>query len=154
GTPLAATAAACAGAAGSDLVQPSSALTREHLPAVLTAAWLRGSAVYLPAALLTDGRGHETAAESPPLPGLPLARFVGMHDTAPLRSLGQAMPAIHVPPLSYADRLACWRRSLPACADHPMLPELARRFRYERADIERVGAALAALDRVPTGDDM
>jgi hypothetical protein len=155
GAPLAATAAAYAKAAGSDLVQPSSALGREHLAPVLTTAWLRGTAVYLPAALLTDNRAHDAAVEPPPLPGLPLTLFIGAHDASPLRNLGgQASPPVHLPSLSYAERLACWRRTLPACANHPMLPELARRFRYERGDIERVGTTLAALGRTPTGDDM
>jgi hypothetical protein len=76
--------------------------------------------------------------------------FVGMHDRAALRSLGAASPAIVVPPLSYAERLACWREALPWPSAAALPTELARRFRYERTAIARVGAELLALGREPT----
>ena len=149
GAPLAGIAAACAAANASKMVQPSRTLGRDQLAPVLTTAWLRGSAVYLPAELLANG--HDGAIERPPLPALPIAVFVGSRDLAPFRSLGlDASSPIRVPPLTHAERLECWRRAVPSAANHAVLAELARRFRYERAAIERVGAELAARDRAPT----
>ena len=155
GAPLAAVAAACAASSGSDLVQLNSALGRDQLAPMLTTAWLRGSAAYLPVELLANAGSHDGTMERPPLPALPLTAFVGMHDPAQLKALGaDALPPIHVPPLTYIERLECWRRAVPSAAHRPVLAELARRFRYERAAIERVGAELAALDRAPTADEM
>lgn len=149
GAPLAEVAAACAERAGVATVRPSAALPREHLAQALCAAWLRGSALYLPAATLADGAAHEGVLAAPPLPGLPLTLFVGAHDRAALRGLGATLPTIGVPPLSYAQRLDCWRKHLPDATLAPALPELARRFRYEQAAIARVGAELATLGRPP-----
>ena len=152
GAPLAEVAAACAERAGVRTVRPSAALLREHLAQALAAAWLRGHAVYVPASALADASAHETALEAPPLPGLPLTLFVGTHDRAALRGLGPTLPAIVVPPLTYAERLVHWRQALPSAG--PVLPELARRFRYEQAAIARVGAELATLKRAPGTGEM
>jgi hypothetical protein len=152
GAPLAEVAAACAERAGVRTVRPSAALPREHLGQALTAAWLRGCAVYLPASLLSAASAHDAALEAPPLPGLPLALFVGVHDRAQLRGLDQSLPAIAVPSLTYAERLARWREAIPSAGE--LLPELARRFRYEDAAIARVGRELATLGRAPSAAEM
>jgi len=155
GAPLAEVAAACAAHAGIGTVRPSVALPRDQMAQALTVAWLRGQAVYLPAAMLTSTSVHDPAApvaEAPPLPGLPLTVFVGAHEGAALRGLGSTLPAITVSPLTYAERLAHWRRALPTAAAE--LPELARRFRYEEAGIARVGRELATLGRPPRMDEM
>ena len=144
--PLAEFAAACAQQAGMSIVQPSPALLREHLAQALTTAWLRGHAVYLRAALLGDPHASHAATEALlPLPGLPLTLFIGMQDRALMSHLGATAPALVVPPLGYAERLACWREALPARSAAALAPEFARRFRYERAAIQRIGAELAAL---------
>jgi hypothetical protein len=152
GAPLAEVAAACAEKAGVHTVRPSAALPRQHLGQALTAAWLRGHTVYLPASLLSAAPAHDATLEAPPLPGLPLTLFVGVHDRAALRGLDQALPAIVVPPLTYAERLAHWREAIPSAGD--VLPELARRFRYEHAAIARVGRELATLGREPSAVEM
>jgi hypothetical protein len=151
GAPLAEVAAAACAPAHVQLVQPSPALTREHLPAFLVTAWLRGCAVYLPVELLADGCTHDANVEPPPLPALPLTVFVGLHDREPLRGLGpNAMPPTEIPPMTHAERLACWRDALPGVHDANLLAEVARRFRYEREAIRRIGADLAAAGAVPT----
>lgn len=152
GAPLAEMAAACAERVGVHMVRPSAALPREHFAQALTTAWLRGHAVYVPAASLAAAAAHDSALEAPPLPGLPLALFVGVHDRAELRGLGSTLPAVVVPALTYAERLAHWQEALPSAG--PMLPELARRFRYEQTAISRVGRELAALEHPPTADEM
>jgi vesicle-fusing ATPase len=148
GSPLAEVAAACAERVGVRTVRPSAALAREHLAQLFAAAWLRGHAVFIPSSLLTAPSAHEPTLEPPPLPGLPLTVFVGVHDRAGLRGLGSTLPAIVVPALTYAERLAEWRQAIPSAG--PLLPELARRFRYEHAAIVRVGRELATLDHPPS----
>ena len=152
GAPLAEVAAACAAHAGIGTIRPSVALPRDQLAQALTTAWLRGQAVYLPVTVLTNTSLHDPVAEAPPLPGLPLAVFIGAHEGAALRGLGAMLPAITVAPLTYAERLAHWRRALPTAG--PELPELARRFRYEEAGIARVGRELATLGRPPLMNEM
>jgi hypothetical protein len=149
GAPLAEVAAACVRSAGATLLRLSPALPREHLPQALTAAWLRGNAVYLPVSSLLDTSAAPGSRESAlPLPGLPVAVFVGMHDRSALQRLGNISPPLLVPPLDYAERLACWREALPPSVA-ALAPEFARRFRYERGAIARVGAELATLRRAP-----
>jgi hypothetical protein len=152
GAPLAEVAAACAERAGVGTVRPGAALAREHLGQALTAAWLRGCAIYLPASSLLAASAHDAALEAPPLPGLPLTLFLGVHDRAQLRGLDQSLPAIVVPSLTYAERLARWRAAIPSAGE--VLPELARRFRYEDAAIARVGRELATLGRAPSAVEM
>ena len=148
GAPLAEVAAACAERAGVLTVRPSAALPHEHLAQALSAAWLRGQAMYVPGSMLADSSTHDTALGAPPLPGLPLTVFVGVEDRGDLRSLGPTLPPIVVPPLTYAERLAHWQQVLPSTG--PVLSELARRFRYQQAAIARVGAELAMLDHAPS----
>jgi hypothetical protein len=152
GAPLAGTAAACAERAGIGTLQPSATLPREHLAQALAAAWLRGKAVYAGGAALADPSSHDGALDPPPLPGLPLTLFVGAHDRAALRGLHAMLPAVVVPALGFAERLAHWQRVLPSAG--PVLPELARRFRYEEAAIARVGHELATLGRTPSTAEM
>ena len=156
GAPLAEVAAAACAPAGVPVVQPAPALAREHLPAFLVTAWLRGCAVYLPVELLADGCAHgmhDGHIEPPPLPALPLTVFVGMHDRDPLRSLGpNAWPPVEVPPMTHAERLACWRGALPGVRDANLLADVARRWRCERGAIHRIGDELAARGTVPTAD--
>ena len=152
GATLAEVAAACAGRAGVRTVRPSAALPREQLAQAFAAAWLRGHAVYVPASSLAASSAHEAALEPPPLPGLPLTLFVGVHDRGQLRGLGMTQPPIAVPPLTYAERLAHWREAIPSAG--AVLPELARRFRYEQSTIARVGSELAMLGRSPSPNEI
>ena len=147
GAPLAGVAAACSERAGVAVVQPSAALAREHLGQALTTAWLRGHAVFIAAGVLASPSLPDASLEAPPLPGLPLTLFVGTQQRSALRGLGQTLAPIVVPPLTYAERLAHWRAALPAAGT--VLPELARRFRYEEAAIARIGTELSMLRRKP-----
>ncbi|MNF29434.1 ATP-dependent zinc metalloprotease FtsH [compost metagenome] len=154
GAPLAETAAACAALAGVETLRPSTALPRDQLAQVLCAAWLRGCALYLPAKVLADPTAHDGGLDTPPLPGLPLLLFIGVHERGGLRGLGETLPALEVPPPDHAQRLACWHRHLPEPELAPLLPELARRFRYEHSAIARVAAELAALGRAPSAAEL
>jgi vesicle-fusing ATPase len=150
GSALAEKAAEDAAARRLNLVRPGAGLTREHVPACLTVAWLRGCALYLPAGLLMDAAGHDGRVALVPLPALPLAVFVGMHDRSEARLQGiEVEPAVHVPALTHAERVDCWRQALPSLAPS-VLGEIARRFRGERGAIGRVAANLARLGRPPT----
>ena len=159
GAPLENVAAAVARASGRKTVALVAGLRANELPQMLTAAWLRGVAVYLPLAQFLVTRTPDEVFELP-LPSLPVTVFIGMSDRAALRHLGGAevTPAIHVPPLTYAERLACWHRSIPPARITPAiedaLADVARRFRYEEAAITRIAREIAALDRPPTRDEL
>jgi hypothetical protein len=140
-------------------MQAGAVVGAEHLRALMTVAWLRGAALYLPLAALAsaDVHGHEPARAPAqlPLPALPLSLYVGLHDRGTIHHLGdQVLPAIEVAPASHAERLAAWQRALPAAAHEPMLAELARRFRCETAAIDHIGAELSLLGRPPTSDEL
>ncbi|HOM11714.1 MAG TPA: ATP-binding protein [Rubrivivax sp.] len=158
GAPLAEAAAQAAARDGQPLMQAAADADAEGLRAAMTLAWLRGAALYLPCAhwaarLPADGHAH--AVPPLPLPALPLSLFVGIHERASIRALGEpVLPAVEVPPPGFAERLAVWRRALPSAARRPVLAELARRFRGETAAIERIAAELGRLGREPTADEL
>ena len=155
GAPLAEAASRAAAYAGLALMQAGAAVSAEHLRALMTVAWLRGAALYLPLAWLAPAERHGHEAIPVPLPALPLSLFVGVHERAAIRQLGdQALPAVEVAPASHAERLAAWQHAVPSAAHQPVLAELARRFRCETAAIARIGAELSLLGRVPTGDEL
>jgi len=154
GAPLAEAAAAVAAQAGQELLASQPGARPADVPALMTLAWLRGAALYLPVELLAGERAdaHEHAPLAAPLPGLPLTLVVGTSDRSVLKRLphAYALPALTLPPLDYRARLALWRRELPVESD-PALDEAvadcARRFRYEREAIETICAGLRTLSR-------
>lgn len=172
GAPLAQWLAACTATSDIATVRPAPGCAREHLPQLLTVAWLRGHALYLPGKWLgmaSDAvAGHEAGSDATPLASLPLTVFIGLQDQAEAATAvgtttvtalaamvdrgAEVLPAITFPPASYAERLAYWRAAVPSMARHPALAEVARRFRYEHAGIARVGAELASLGHAPTGE--
>ena len=154
GAALPGLAAALVHASGGTLVQASPALPREHLAQACTVAWLRGHALFVDAAALTDPGAHEGSLTPLPLPALPLPILLGATDRAALRGAGDGSPAIVVPPLCYAERLACWREALPDPGLSACLPEVARRFRYEPPAVARVAAELARLGHPPGEADV
>ncbi len=162
GAPLADMAAQVAARHGLALMQPDAASGTAHLREHLTVAWLRGAALYLPLAWLqtSDAHAHDSAHAAmampwPALPALPLTLFVGLHERAAIRQLGEhALPAIEVPPATYAHRLAAWQLAVPAAAREPVLAELARSFRCETSVIERIGAELSLRGTAPTKEQL
>ena len=162
GAPLAEAAAQAAARDGQPLMQAPADAGAEGLRAAMTLAWLRGAALYLPyahwAALLpADDHAHavQPLPALPALPALPLSLFVGIHERAAIRALGeQVLPAVEVPPPSFAERLAAWQQALPSAARRPVLAELARRFRGQTTAIERIAAELARLGREPTAEEL
>ena len=155
GAPLAEAAAQAAARGGQALMQAPAEPGADALRTAMTLAWLRGAALYLPFMALLPADGHEHAPAVLPLPALPLSLFVGIHDRAALQRLGaDVLPAIEVPPPSFAERLAAWRQALPSAARRPVLAEVARRFRCETAAIRRIADELALLGREPTADEL
>jgi len=152
GAPLEQRAARAAADDRLPLLHAGAAGSADHLRALMTVAWLRGSAIYLSPAWLPTGDTHGPVPL--PLPFLPVTVFVGLHDRGAIRRLGDdVLPAIDVPPATHAQRLAAWRRAAPA-AQPSVLVELARRFRCETTAVERIGAELSRLDRPPTEDEL
>jgi hypothetical protein len=163
GAPLAGAAARLASALEGDGVQPAPGLRASDVPALATVAWLRGVWLYLPVELLTGGtrEGVEGSAPiAPPVAALPTTLFVGVADQTMLKRFPprNTLPAVRVQPLSYTARLAYWHRSLPTAKRSPALTaaiaDCARRFRYETPAIDRIAAALGALDHPPTPTDL
>ncbi len=152
GAALAEMAAHTVAALGMQLVQPSATLPREHLPAAFTAAWLRRHALYIHAPETIEAGTHDTALQLP-LPDLPLTVFVGVHDRS-VRIGAPTLPAIVAPEPTHAQRTAYWREALPSWNEPSLPAELARRFRYQRSTIARVGAELANLGRRPSVEEI
>jgi AAA+ superfamily predicted ATPase len=154
GADLETAAAACAARVRMTLVRPAASLGRDQLPQLMTAAWLRGEALYLPEACMAETCQHAGTGADPahelPLTGLPLWVFVGCRNRSTAARLASDVHApIDIPAADYAQRLAVWRENLPA-APPPLLAEAAHRFRSEPRVIARVAARLGTLGRPPT----
>jgi hypothetical protein len=152
--PLAGIAGALVAGAGGTLVQPHPSLPRDQLAPMFTSAWLQGHAIYLAAADLAVPGVPDHGLAPLPLPALPLTIIIGARDRSALRGLAETAPAIEVPASDYAERLAFWQAAIPDPELAPILPEVARRFRYEQPAIARVGREIRRLGRPATTADL
>jgi hypothetical protein len=163
GAPLASAAAQLAAAAETEAFRPAPGVRAGDLPMLSALAWLRGAVLHVPFAMLAaaaETREHD-APVAAPLPALPLVLTTGIEEPGALKRLAAAdpLPAIHIRPLDYQDRLAVWRSELAgplgARPDlHDVVADCARRFRLEAPAIARVSRALGALDRPIRPDDL
>ncbi len=160
-SPLAQTAAHVAAQLGCKAAQPVLGVRVNDVAALMTLAWLRGLALYLPFSLLgCDANDRHEHSATLPLPALPLTVFVGIDDRSALKRLPAAhvFPALTVPTLDYRARLARWHSGLPlAQRDVEMeraIADCARRFRYEGESIECICQSLKALGRPPRAQDL
>jgi hypothetical protein len=127
--------------------------------ALATLAWLRGVDLFVDAgyaALLADE--HHGAVGPVPAPTIPAVLLLGVTERRQLPRLPDAhlLPIVEVPVLSHAERLAAWERALGPRARGVAraLPEVARRFRFGRAAVQRVAAGLAQRRGRLTADDL
>ena len=136
------------------------ALARPGYAASLAAsAWLGGHDLYLDATLadclLRDrARGLTllSAAE-----GVPVRIYLAVEAVTDLAPLPRHLvgPTVPVAPLSYRERMALWSRELGgAKPPRAAIETAAQRFRFERADVERVSAGLKAAGGPVTGESL
>lgn len=154
----AAHAAALASVLERPAVQPTLGARASDVATLMTLAWLRGSMLHLPISLFA-GDTHDSAVKLP-LPVLPVTILLALEDRAALKHLPSAhtLPALSVPGLDYAARLARWREGLPlAQRDAEMdraIADCARRFRYEAEAIDRICQVLKVLGHPPRARDL
>jgi ATPase family protein associated with various cellular activities (AAA) len=159
GASLSSVAARLAGALSVEAVRPAAGVRPSELGGLCTLAWLRGAVLHVPVSMLAATREHD-APITPPLRALPIVITVGIDDPAAVKRLpSEALPAIHIRPLSYRARLALWRTHLGnALQKNPDLDgavaDTARRFRHEAPVIIRVCRTLAKLGRAPRAEDL
>jgi hypothetical protein len=148
--------AAQAGLGWMSIAPGAKAAGGEHLRTLMTLAWLRGAALFMPASVVVASvDGHDHGPTPLPLAGLPLTIFMACADRAVVQRLGEpALPALQIAAASTADRLAAWQTAVPSAAQDPLLAELARRLRCELSAIARIGAELALLGRPPSADEL
>ena len=160
GASLSSVAARLAGALSVEAVRPAAGVRPSELGGLCTLAWLRGAILDVPVSMLTADMREHDAPIALPLRALPLVLTVGIDDPTALKRLpSEALPAIHIRPLSYRARLALWRAYLGnALQQSPALDEAvadtARRFRHEAPVIARVCRTLAQLGRAPRAGDL
>jgi hypothetical protein len=142
-------AARIARALGMGLREPRGAETLADL-AVTT--WLEGTAPLVPFSALSALAAEEWTR----IAHLPVVVFAALTEADKTAELPPQFTAtrLRLKPLPYAARLEAWRRALPAVwagdGGRAVLTECARRFRYEKSTIARIGATLAALGHPPT----
>jgi hypothetical protein len=134
-------------ASGRQVVAWRGTSTAHSLAAALVLCWLDGTDLLLRVPLLPDK--VRLADMLMPLAALPVNVFVVAADRAPLEGVPDHLlsAALEAPPLSHAQRVACWRRELGPRADglDDALQQAARRFRYEPETIGRIAQGLRAV---------
>ena len=106
--------------------------------------------------LLANRDSHEADGRTAAVARVAAHRLRRHARRAPLRGLGaDVLPPIHVPPLTYAERLECWRRAVPSAADSSgaarggaALPLRARRDRARRRRARRARTGRRTADEM------
>ena len=141
------------------VVFSSDAVEVDYLNALATVCWLKDAYLYFdkePAACAHGEKhsGHHVLPSS----GIPATLFVALTERNQLSTLPspQVLPAVFVPPVSYHDRLECWRGHLGQHAARlgPAIAECARRFRFEKKTIRAICAELKELQTEFTAADL
>jgi hypothetical protein len=122
-----------------------------YLNSIATVSWLKDAFLFLSNELSTSAASEKQRSETSALPAqtIPATVFVAVNEGGQLPRLpaNVLLPAIHVPVLTYEERLGIWRESLGGKAESlgPAVAECARRFRFEKETIESVCRGLKAL---------
>ncbi len=131
----------------------------QYLNSIATLCWLKDSYLFLSAEIATsvDRSKPHTARYLLPSQTIPATLFLSINDRSQLAQLpaNVLLPAVRVPALSYAERVACWKNNLGAKARklEPVIAECARRFRFERETIRAVCEGLKELPSKITAED-
>jgi hypothetical protein len=129
-----------------------------YLNSLATVSWLRNSYLFFGKDMTTPG-GNKSHAERYLLPShtIPATLFLSINARSQLAQLpaNLLLPAVQVPPLTYAERVNCWTKNLGAKAGKlkPVIAECARRFRLERETIRTVCDELKQLPGTITTAD-
>ncbi len=123
----------------------------QGIASALTLCWLDGTDLFLQSASLP--RQAKVAELLATHARLPVTVFVESSDRASFDGLPPNLrfARMEVPPLSYAQRVACWTEALGAAADSmpATIAETARRFRYEPETIRRIIGTLRSVPESP-----
>jgi hypothetical protein len=129
-----------------------------HLNAIATVSWLKDLYLFFSKEPATPAAGEKRGdGDVLPASTIPATLFLAINDRSELSRLsaGVISPPVYVPPATYADRVAFWKKGLGAKADRllPVISECARRFRFEKETIATICGELRALsDRITAGD--
>jgi len=153
----AARAAAAAGRRLERFAGPPAALARAGvLDGLVCNCWLRGVDLFLD----LEASAVVLASRPPQLPSgaIPIRLFVAVDAAGALAEVPQSMrlPIVHVPRLSYAQRLALWECELGDRGAElgPALGDVARRFRFEAAAIRSVSSRAGDGGRALTAQQL
>jgi hypothetical protein len=127
------------------------------LTPLLTMAWLGDLDLLVTARAVPAGRPTSLTDSLSGAADVPVTVFLlASRETIAGLPHDLLMPAITVPRLGFAERLGRWRLALGSRADElePVLPECARRFRFEVETIDAVAAGLAARPERLDGSDL
>jgi hypothetical protein len=130
-----------------------------YVNAIATVCWLKDLYLYFgkesapPAAGEKRGEGSALPASS-----IPATVFLAVSDRGEIAHLPASVlsPPVYVPPPTYAQRVAFWKKGLGRKAnglDH-VIAECARRFRFEKDTIAAVCIELRAIPGAVTADDL
>ncbi len=127
-----------------------------YLDSVATVCWLKDTYLFLSQVLPAPSEKHP-AQRALPSPTIPATVFLAVMERRQLAEFPSnlLLPAVHVPPSTYQERLDCWRKGLgeKAAGLELLIAECARRFRFEKETIQTVCGELKELPTEITAHD-
>ena len=129
-----------------------------YLNMLMTLAWLFDRDVLLSNELFAGPDRTRERNEGLPMISVPGTLFVPITDRKHVAHIDPELmlPFVKIPPLTYEQRLAEWKRSFGKASSRQTraLEEIARRFRFEAATIRQICAELKSLPDAVTEDDL
>jgi SpoVK/Ycf46/Vps4 family AAA+-type ATPase len=154
---------AIANSNGKDVAEFQSDTTRldssHYVNSIATVCWLKDLYLFFGKEPATPAAGEKRVeANWLPASAIPVTLFLAVSDRSELGQLPASVlsPPVYVPPSTYSDRVAFWKKGLGAKAAGllPAIAECARRFRFEKETIATVCEELRALSDRATADDL
>jgi len=131
----------------------------DYLNSLATVCWLKDAYLYFDKEPLACAHGDKHAGHHVlPSSSIPATVFVALKDRNQLSTLPPQtiLPAVVVPPVTYHERLECWREHLGADSAQleAAIAECARRFRFEKETVRTICTELKQLEGEITPADL
>lgn len=133
---------------------------KAYIDSMASFCWLKGMDLFLDSdqVQIMSQEKQSLDVESLPRLSIPVNIFMAITERQQITKLPSSylLPTVELDAFSYQDRLACWHECLKGYEQdmEDIIAECARRFRFQKEQIESVAKGLKALKRSLTKEDV
>lgn len=128
---------------------PAQLENEDYLNTLITLCWLQDRDFFTGAEIFRRSEKRRERNEGLPLVSLPVTLFLPVSERRDIEHIeaNLLLPVVKIPAISYEERVKIWNDELGAKAkgNEKIIHEIARRFRYEKKNIQSVCEELKAL---------